>query len=170
MGKIVQKKICLLGDFAVGKTSLVRRFVEGRFDETYLSTVGVNISRKPVERADYTLNFLLWDLSGGDDHSSRISGYLRGAAGAIIVCDVTRDTTRFALTRYANHFLKLNPKSPFVMAINKADLLEQRQITHQQLDDISENLGQAPFLYTSAKDGANVEASFALLADLIEKR
>ena len=63
----VQKKVCLLGDFAVGKTSLIRRFVEGRFDDRYLSTIGVKISRKTVTRADHLLNLLIWDLAGGDE-------------------------------------------------------------------------------------------------------
>ncbi|MBK8429800.1 MAG: hypothetical protein IPL28_00260 [Chloroflexi bacterium] len=61
----IQKKVCLLGDFAVGKTSLVRRFVEGRFDDRYLSTIGVKISRKTITRAEYILNLLVWDLGRG---------------------------------------------------------------------------------------------------------
>jgi GTPase SAR1 family protein len=62
--KVIQAKICLLGDFAVGKTSLVRQFVEGRFDEKYLSTIGVKVSRKIVSRPNLELHFLLWDLAG----------------------------------------------------------------------------------------------------------
>ena len=62
-GRIIQKKICLLGDFAVGKTSLIRRFVEDRFDDRYLSTIGVKISRKPMEMSEFTLNLLIWDLA-----------------------------------------------------------------------------------------------------------
>jgi GTPase SAR1 family protein len=61
------KKVYLLGDFSVGKSSLVRRYVEGRFDDKYLSTIGVKISRKVLERDEYALNLLIWDLAGGED-------------------------------------------------------------------------------------------------------
>lgn len=88
--KVVQRKVCLLGDFAVGKTSLVRRFVDNRFDDKYLSSIGVKVSRKTLNRSDHTLNLLIWDLVGGNEFSRREIGYLVGAAGALLVCDLTR--------------------------------------------------------------------------------
>ena len=91
--KIVQKKICMLGSFSVGKTSLVRQFVEGQFTDKYLSTIGVKVSRKTVERPQSQLKFLIWDLAGGDDFTQVGNNYLRGAKGALIVCDLTRAET-----------------------------------------------------------------------------
>ena len=100
----VQKKVCLLGDFAVGKTSLIRRYVEDRFDDKYLSTIGVKISRKIVQRPDYALTLLIWDLAGGDDINQLSRRYLLGAVGAILVCDLTRaiSTTASAAAAWAS--------------------------------------------------------------------
>ena len=88
---IIQKKICLLGEFAVGKTSLIRRYVEDKFSDKYLSSIGVKVSRKNVELGDDTVKLLIWDLAGGEDYTQ--SSYLMGAAGALLVCDVTRADT-----------------------------------------------------------------------------
>src|SRR5512147_1281675 len=98
---VIQKKVCLLGDFAVGKTSLVRRYVEGRFDDKYLSTIGVKISRKTLARSTGTLNLLIWDLAGSDEFNTIAPSYLRGAAGALIVCDLTRPETLKVFAQYA---------------------------------------------------------------------
>ena len=68
--RTVQKKVCMLGDFAVGKTSTVQRFVEGIFDDRYLSTIGVKINRKQLTVDDYVATLLIWDLAGGDDFVS----------------------------------------------------------------------------------------------------
>ncbi|HNO94753.1 MAG TPA: hypothetical protein PKJ84_11315, partial [Anaerolineales bacterium] len=71
----IQKKICLLGDFGVGKTSLVQRFVEGRFDDKYLSTMGVKISRKTLKRSYGKLNLLIWDVAGSNGFESSGTSY-----------------------------------------------------------------------------------------------
>lgn len=164
--KTVQKKICLLGDFSVGKTSLVRQFVEGRFDDRYLSTIGVKISRKTVEIADKstTAKLLIWDLAGGDDYSKVTSGYLTGASGVLMVCDVTRKSTLTMLDIYSRQLEKISKKKiPIVILVNKIDLIDNREISDQDISDIAERL-EAPFLFTSAKTGEEVENGFALLA------
>ncbi len=102
----IQKKVCLLGDFAVGKTSLVRRFVEGRFDDKYLSTIGVKISRKTLARPYGALHLIVWDLAGGEEFGAE-SSYLRGAAGALIVGDLTRRETLESFERYAADGLRV---------------------------------------------------------------
>jgi small GTP-binding protein len=165
--RTVQKKVCLLGDFAVGKTSLIRRFVEGRFDEAYLSTIGVNISRKSVTRPDHTLNLLIWDLAGGDDYKGASASYLRGAAGALIVCDLTREETLAAYQRYATQLRAVNAQAALVFVANKADLTDQRAISEDSLQSVSDMLG-GPFLLTSAKTDRQVEDAFRLLAERIE--
>lgn len=165
--KVVQKKICLVGDFAVGKTSLVRRFVEGRYDEKYLSTIGVMVSRKTIEREDNTLNLLIWDLVGGDELSHREAGYLVGAAGAIIVCDLTRSDTLVPLQRYARQLRAINPHAILCFVGNKADLSEQHEITPEELAEISHKFDSAYFI-TSAKTGQSVATAFTYLADELE--
>jgi small GTP-binding protein len=167
--KIVQKKICLLGDFAVGKTSLVRRFIEGRFDDKYLSTIGVKVSRKKVMRSGYQLNMLIWDLVGGNEFSRAETGYLLGTAGALIVCDLTRPDTLEALHRYTHQIRAVNPGVSLLFLGNKVDLTAERAISNEVLTAVSAEL-QSDYLLTSAKTGEQVEAAFDLLADFIERR
>ena len=94
---IISKKICLVGDFSVGKTSLIRRFVENKFSDRYLSTVGVKISRKSIEVetaiASQLVNLLIWDIEGQTKFQSIATSYLKGASGSIIVADITRPET-----------------------------------------------------------------------------
>jgi len=163
---VIQKKVCLLGEFAVGKTSLVRRFVEGRFDDRYLSTIGVKISRKTLERPTGLLNMLVWDLAGADEFGSQ-SAYLRGAAGALIVCDLTRRETLAAFERYARQVRALNVAAPLVFLGNKVDLVAERAITDADLQAASATLG-GPYLLSSAKTGEQVEAAFLHLAERLE--
>ncbi len=165
--KTIQKKICLLGDFSVGKTSLIRRFVEERFDEKYLSTIGVHMSRKRLERGDHLLDFFIWDLAGGEDFDVIGPNYLRGAAGAIIVCDLTRQDTLAALSKYANRLREINPKAALVFVGNKIDLVDERTISDADLVVELDSLANT-YLLTSAKTGENVDQTFVRLADLIE--
>ena len=132
---VIQKKVCLLGEFAVGKTSLIRRFVEGKFEEKYLSTIGVAVSRKSVQLDDYTVKLLIWDLAGGDDYTN--SSYLLGAAGGIIVCDLTRIDTLNALTIYHRQLRLANPKAQIVLIANKVDLEAKRAISDEDLTAVA---------------------------------
>lgn len=165
--KLVQKKICLLGDFAVGKTSLVRRFVEGRFDDNYLSTIGVKVSTKLLVRKNHQLNLIIWDLAGGEDFSGHDKNYLRGAAGALLVCDTTREKTLEYLSYYFQTLRKSNPDAVFVTAANKVDLTEELVFQDTDLNRICQEF-DSPYLFTSAKTGKNVEESILLLAELLE--
>ncbi len=165
--KVIQKKVCLLGDFAVGKTSLIRRFVEGTFDDKYLSTIGVKISRKPLQRDNYVLNMLVWDLAGGDDFSKMESSYLRGASAALIVCDLTRPETVPALTHYLEQMRRFNPDAALIFAGNKADLVEEQRVDSAELANLSTQWN-VPLFMTSAKTGQHVEDCFEQLACQIE--
>ena len=165
--RVIQKKICLLGDFAVGKTSLIRRYVEGRYDDAYLSTIGVNISRKSIEQEDHTLNMLIWDLAGGDDFSKMGQAYLMGAVAALIVCDLTRHDTLQSFEFYATQLRTINPKAHIIFIGNKADLEEERCIDNAELTAISESYA-GRYLATSAKTGLHVEDAFKYLAAQIK--
>jgi small GTP-binding protein len=161
---LIQKKICLLGDFAVGKTSLVRRYVEGTFEDTYLSTIGVKISRKVLSKESYQLHMMIWDLVGGENFSDQDRNYLRGAAGALLVCDLTRPETLQILYSYAQKLQELNPEARMMIAANKADMSGEYRLNVSDLEEISQAI-QAQFLYTSAKTGENVEKILDVLAD-----
>lgn len=159
--KTYQKKVCLIGDFAVGKTSLIRRFVEGIFDEKYLTTVGVVVSRKSLIVGDYSIKLLIWDLAGGRDFAQ--PGYLAGVAGAFLVCDLTRASTLVVLRSYAQQIRDVNSQAAVVLLGNKADLTNEIAVTDEQLQATSTEIN-APSLLTSAKSGENVDAAFLLMA------
>lgn len=165
--RVIQKKVCLLGDFAVGKTSLIRRYVEGRYDEKYLSTIGVNISRKAIEQDEYMLNLLIWDLAGGDDFAKVGRSYLSGAVAALIVCDLTRPDTLATFDFYATKMLAINPQAKLLFAGNKVDLEAERCIDLEDAALVSDGLG-GRFFATSAKTGHQVEEAFHYLAGQIE--
>lgn len=165
--KIVQKKICLLGDFAVGKTSLIRRYVEERFDESYLSTIGVHMSRKRMERDTHFLDFFIWDLVGGEDFHKIGRNYLLGAAGALIVCDLTRPETLPKLAYYAEQIRIVNETAALIFIGNKVDLNEERAVSDEALGQVLAPFASS-FLLTSAKTGENVDHAFYQLADALE--
>ena len=165
--KVIQKKICMLGSFAVGKTSLVKRFVEGKFDDRYLSTIGVKISRKTVQQEENVVNLIIWDLAGGDEFLRSNSGYLRGAAGALIVCDLTRPQTLRAAEQYAHQIRTINPEAGIIIAGNKVDLVDERLITDEELQSISDNFAGSFVFLSSAKTAENVEEAFSHLATLV---
>lgn len=166
---IIQKKICLLGAFAVGKTSLVRRFVEGRFDDKYLSTIGVKISRKPVTVTGYTVNLILWDLAGSEEYNGVQASYLQGTAGGIIVCDLTRPETLDGWWRYTQRLRQANPAVRVVLVANKVDLGDRCTISDDELRhaaaSCADGRGVPPYFLSSAKTGENVEALFGQLAE-----
>lgn len=167
MTRTVQKKICLLGDFAVGKTSLVRRFVYQRFEEKYLSTIGVNISRKVLQLSQHEyMQMVIWDMTGGEEFTGPQANYIKGASGAMLVCDLTRAITLPTLRLYAADLKAASPGAAFVIVANKSDLVAQRVLTEAQLTELAEEF-QAPLLMTSAKYDENVEAAFAMLASNI---
>jgi len=95
-----KKKVCLIGDFSVGKTSLVQQYVNQAFSEKYLTTIGVKIDTKLIELEDDELKLVLWDVAGRDSLSSINTSYLVGASGIILVLDGTRKET----TKIQNRF------------------------------------------------------------------
>ncbi len=160
----ISKKICLVGDFGVGKTSLIRRFVDRQFSDQYLSTVGVKISRKTIELSTQDLQLLIWDIEGNTRFKTITPTYLQGAKGAIIVADVTREETLEHLTQHVRQFLTVNPQAAIVLALNKSDLIEAdalaRLLQRYQFTEQSRILATYP---TSAKTGSQVDEIFQRL-------
>jgi small GTP-binding protein len=159
---MLQRKICMLGGFSVGKTSLVRRFVHSIFSDTYLTTVGVKIDKKSVVLPDRTVDLILWDLAGQDDIGSFRVSYVRGATGLVLVVDGTRAATRaVALTLREQVEAEFGPM-PFVLLFNKSDLAENWAISDDQIDELRQN-GWKIYL-TSALTGQYVDDAFHQLA------
>jgi len=167
MTPTLQKKICMLGAFSVGKTSLVKRFIQSVFSEAYLTTVGVKIDKKTVELPNRTVNLILWDLAGEDDISSLRMSYLRGAAGYVLVADGTRAATlEVALSLRRRVEADFGPL-PFVLLLNKNDLREGWAIG----DDEIERLRQSGWWVrsTSARTGEGVDEAFGKLAERVAR-
>lgn len=157
------KKICVIGDFAVGKTSLIARFVSNVFSERYHTTVGVKIDTKILSCNGEALKLVIWDLAGSDVISSAAYSYLRGCSGYLLVADATRGASfEVAKSLHATTQGFLG-EVPFVLLLNKSDLIGQREIA---LDSAQTLLAQGwCALDTSALSGENVELAFAQLAE-----
>jgi len=162
----LQKKICLLGTFGVGKTSLVRRFVENHFDDKYLSTIGVKVSRKPLRLGAQQLDLLVWDMANADELGPVQNNYFRGAHGALLVHDLTRPESHARLVSYCERFLSVAPQARLVVAGNKRDLIETALPFPENGCTAIAGLSLPHFL-TSAKSGAQVEEAFQALAEAI---
>ena len=167
MTATLQKKICMLGAFSVGKTSLVKRFVESVFSETYLTTVGVKIDKKTVELSDRIVNLILWDLAGEDDISSLRMSYLRGAAGYVLVADGTRPLTLEVALSLRQRVEAEFGRLPFVLLLNKSDLKEQWAISDEDVEDLRQSGWWVRS--TSARTGEGVDDAFGTLAERVAR-
>lgn len=173
---MISKKICLIGDFGVGKTSLIRRFIDRQFSDQYLSTIGVKISRKVIEVLEQetgprTIQLLIWDIEGRTKFQAITPSYVEGAQGAIIVSDLSRQDSVSHIQEHIDLVSTANPQGiPLILAFNKCDLLIS--LTPEQTEFIQtlEAHPQVSICYlTSAKTGQYVDEMFQTLAhDLLK--
>ncbi|MEH2072019.1 MAG: Rab family GTPase [Nostoc sp.] len=168
----ISKKICLFGDFGVGKTSLIRQFVESKFSDEYLSTVGVKISRKLVncykQGIDYqqNLQLLIWDIEGSNKFKAVAQNYFQGSKGAVIVGDVTQPETLNHLQEHIQTFLTVNPQSYIIVALNKSDMIAAEYLENiRQMYQFNNQTNILDTYITSAKTGNNVNEIFQTLAN-----
>jgi small GTP-binding protein len=156
-----KKKVCLLGAFGVGKTSLVRRFVPSEFDESYHSTIGVKVDKKVIEIEGCELTLVIWDVAGEEEFFQIPDSYVKGAHGFLFVADGTRGETLHTLQTIRSRFQESLGPCPEVVLLNKSDLAESWVIT----EDVEKEFSEAgiAFLCTSAADGRNVERAFEVL-------
>jgi len=160
---MLQKKICMLGSFSVGKTSLVKRFVASIFSERYLTTVGVKIDKKVVTAGGGELTLMLWDLYGEDEYQKIRMSYLRGASGYLLVADGTRLATLDKALAIQEEAEKNFGPTPYVVALNKCDLKAEWEIPTEREAEIGGRTRGA-LVRTSARTGEGVELAFDLLA------
>ncbi len=163
---MIQKKICMIGDFSVGKTCTVARFVRQTFSDKYLTTVGVKIDTKILQWPnDAEVKLILWDIAGNDKLTTASTSYLRGAAGYLLVVDGTRLPTWESAKRLHTEVTRQIGDKPFLVLLNKADLKEQWEIKQA---DVDPQLKQGwKMLKTSAKTGENVEKAFEVLGRML---
>lgn len=157
------KKICMLGPTSVGKTSLVARYVQSLFADKYLTTVGVKIDKKIIQVGTEQVTLMLWDLAGDDDFQKLEMSYLRGAAGYLLVADGTRPASVERAEEIQRRVQTALGSVPFILAMNKADLVEQWAVPDQRIESWCKTGWSVR--RTSAKTGAGVEACFMELAE-----
>ncbi len=158
---MLQKKICMVGAFATGKTSLVARFVTSIFSEAYQTTVGVKIDKKIVNLAGKELTLILWDLHGEDDFQKVRMSYLRGSSGYLLVVDGTRRNTLDKALELQQRVEETIGKVPFILVINKSDTSNEWEIENREMDELTDKGWH--LLKTSAKTGLGVEEIFQML-------
>jgi len=170
-----QKKICLLGDPAVGKTSLIRRFIENTFEDGYISTIGTNVLPKHVPLyitetgQTIKIKLLIWDIAGQVGFSDVHNSYYRGADGALIVSDLTRHRTLETVPAWVYQFQKVTPDVPFVILANKSDLFNKKTFEILEAENLAHSYGTHAFL-TSAKTSDGVENAFHTLAHAVIRK
>lgn len=164
---MIQKKVCMVGTFAVGKTSLVRQFVESVYSEKYHTTVGVKVDKKVIAVDDKEVMLVLWDIEGAQTGFDLRQSYLRGAAGYLLVADGTRPDTLANAIDLQQRTEATIGKMPFVLLVNKADLQQQWRVEAAQLAQLRAD--NWLMTTTSAKTGQGVEDAFATLARRMTK-
>ncbi len=169
-------KVCLVGEGAVGKTCLIRRFIHDQFDDKYISTLGAKVSKKeirlptPKGDGDVEIDMTIWDIMGEKGFRELLKeAYFHGAQGILAVCDVTRKDTLFELPEWVNSVNKVAGAIPIALMANKIDLMDQWAVTKEEIRKIAESY-KAPWLLTSAKTGENVEEGFRSLASSVISR
>lgn len=159
---MLSKKICMLGSLSVGKTSLVRRFIESIFSETYQTSIGVKVDKKIVRAGDEDVELVLWDIYGDDRFQKVQMSYLRGMSGYLLVVDGTRKQTLEDALELNERAVNVAGKVPAVLVLNKSDLIADWEIDSDREAKLAED--GWTLIRTSAKTGDAVEQAFSQLA------
>ncbi len=173
---MITKKVVLLGDFATGKTSLIRRYVDHEFSDEYLSTIGVKISKKiiPLEEGNTKLEIqlMIWDIEGSQSSKVINPAYIMGAHGLLIVADITKKNSIENIGIHLEDCMKITKNIPIFLTLNKLDLVEDSQRLELTLSNLKSMYPEFEYIYTtSAKTGENVEDIFLNLCEsMITKR
>lgn len=162
---MLQKKVCLLGSFAVGKTSLIAKFVHGIFDERYLTTIGVKIDKCRVTTSKGPATLMIWDLNGQDDLAEIRPANLKGSGGFLFVADGTRPATLEVVSTIDDMTRRIMDEVPRILLLNKWDLREQWRLEKAQIKDLQASGWQV--MVSSAKSGENVARAFGNLAEMM---
>ncbi len=164
-------KVLLLGEFRVGKSSMVLRYVEDRFPGNYHATIGANFLVKtvdlPLEDKIYKVGLQIWDI-GGHARSSQVGRvFFQGVSGALLVYDLTRKETLEKLPLWIEQLKKYSANVRMYLVGNKKDLIEERQITSNEGEQAKDRLQMVHFFETSAKTGDHIQETFEDLSRLL---
>lgn len=163
-------KLCLCGAAAVGKTSLFHKFISGEFRHDYTATVGAKFLTKAItlqsdDGEEHQVNLALWDIAGQPRFVDLRTTFYRGASGALLLFDLTREETFKELDLWLTELRAVTMNIPILLIGNKVDLIEERgrQVEADKAANFAEEQGLT-YLETSAKTGENVEDAFYELA------
>lgn len=157
---MIAKKVLLVGNFGVGKTSLIKRFVNNEFSEDYISTIGVRVSKKTVNFNNKQVKLLIWDVAGTDGNEKIPKSYFLGAHAAMYVFDLSREETYLNLAENLEMVKKLSGLKKLLVVGNKKDLLNDTEIEEVKIRSTA-----SIDLITSAKENANVAQAFIKLTE-----
>jgi small GTP-binding protein len=167
-------KIVVLGDAAVGKTSLINMYIEQSFSEDYKPTLGANIIRKDVyvDKINASVRLIMWDLAGQEKYNVIRSMYFQGCVGALLVYDVTRSNTFETIdSKWLKDFKKyVKKEGTYILIGNKVDLKDERVVSTEEGENYAKKIEASDFIETSAKYGENVEQAFNNLVHQILKK
>ena len=170
--KYFRRKICLLGDAAVGKTSLIRRYVEDQFDDKYVVTLGTKVTMRELvvqdteKKPSVKLTLMIWDILGQREYKRLQTSFYKGANGALVVADSTRRETLESINGWILSLFNSVGKVPVLILLNKSDLTDQSAISPDEVDDIAKKY-HTSFLTTSAKTGENVDLAFQKISETL---
>ena len=167
----LKSKVCLVGEKAVGKTSLIRRLVLNQFDDRYITTIGTKVSKKELEfegkDVNIQLDMTIWDIMGEKGFRELLKeAYFYGANGVLAVADLTRKKSLVDLDDWVDSTMKEAGKVPVVIALNKVDLEDDAEFGDKEATEIARAF-EAPFVYTSAKTSENVQDVFEMLGRMV---
>lgn len=172
----IKLKICFVGDFAVGKTSIADRFVHDRFRTAYVPTIGTQILKKdfyirnPRTGGRLKVDMTIWDIMGQKGFRELLhEAYFYGAKGVLSVFDITREETLKDLEYWIDSVLRVTGRIPIQILANKIDLKDQMAVSENQIMEIAERY-TSEVQYTSAKTGENVDHAFVKLAENFTSR
>ncbi|MHA1728795.1 MAG: GTP-binding protein [Promethearchaeota archaeon] len=163
-------KICCCGDGSVGKTSMVLRYSEEKFQESYIMTIGSNFATKSIEfDNNISVKLQIWDLAGQQHFSFVRPPFYRGASGSLFIFDITRRASFENIQNWKQEVEEVI-KKPFILVGNKLDLSEERVISRSEAEKLAKELGALGYFETSAKSGKNLDSVFMTLVNKILKR
>ena len=158
-------KLILIGNSGVGKSSILQRYMNKTFEESYKCTIGVDFLMKSLEVKGKTVKLQLWDTAGQEKYKSMVSSYYRGANVALVVFDITSRSSFESLPLWIENYYKNGPEQKNIILIgNKKDMADQRQVTQEEAEEFSETNNMIYF-ETSAKEGDNVDYVFNFAAE-----